>query len=146
VLLECDISGGCTHFCIPFSCSYVTKSVIAGVHISPGLWSVACIHFIVSIFSISMICIVLLAVSNCFRIQGSKLLSCQVCIHCLNVSSSSSSCQENWKWHFRKGIMLRYVYEMLNVYDGSRRPCKTFQIQITICLWQHTVVHYLLFL
>jgi hypothetical protein len=77
------------------------------------------IHFIVSIFSISMICIVLVTVFNCFRIQGSKLLSCQVCIRCLNVSSSSSSCQENWKWHFRKGIMLRYVYEMLNVYDGA---------------------------
>lgn len=77
-----------------------------------------------------MLHIILVRILNCFRIQGSKLLNFQVCIHCLNVSSSFSSCQENWKRHFRKGIILRHVYEMLKVYDGSCRPYKTFQIQM----------------
>jgi hypothetical protein len=141
MLHESDISGGSIHFCISFFLSCVRKFVIAGGSFQlRGISLISCadlknhvhswvyeawpgIYFMLFNFSI------LRMILNCFRTQGSKLLNSQVCIHCLNVSSSFSSCQENWKWHFRKGIILRYVYEMLKVYDGSCSPCRTFQIQ-----------------
>jgi hypothetical protein len=128
MLHESDISGGSIRFWIPLFLSYVSKSIIAGgsfwlrsislisctdfrKHFLSWVYE-AChgICFVVFIFSILMIDIILVMILNCFRIQGSKLLNFQVRIHCLNVSSSFSSCQQNWKWHFRKGIILRYVW------------------------------------